>query len=85
MKVFADYAKMDYYGVCHTEISKWYGNLYRKMLESGECTIFYTPNYKLNKQNNVAGGILRKRLRYILIAASNTPLNSSIVGTRLKP
>ena len=42
MKVFADYAKMDYYSVCHTEISKWYANRYRKMLESGECTVFYT-------------------------------------------
>lgn len=55
MKVFADYAKMDYYTVCHTDISTWYANLYNKMLESGECTIYYTPNYKLDKQP-IGGG-----------------------------
>jgi DNA polymerase, archaea type len=55
MKVFAGYAKMDYYQVCHTEIGRWYANLYTEMLESGECTIFYTPNYKLNKQA-IGGG-----------------------------
>jgi DNA polymerase elongation subunit (family B) len=55
MNFFAGYARMDYYDVCHTEISTWYANLYRKMLQSGECTIFYTPNYKLNKQP-IGGG-----------------------------
>jgi DNA polymerase, archaea type len=55
MKIFADYAKMDYWLVCHTEISKWYANRYRKMLESGECTVFYTPNYRLDKQA-IGGG-----------------------------
>jgi DNA adenine methylase Dam len=50
MKVFAGYAKMDYYLTCHTEISTWYTNRYQKMLESGECTVSYTPNYKLDKQ-----------------------------------
>ena len=55
MKIFAGYAKMDYYLVCHTEISKWYANRYKKMLESGECTISYTPNYKLEKQA-IGGG-----------------------------
>jgi DNA polymerase, archaea type len=49
MKIFADYARMDYYLVCHTEISKWYANRYQRMLESGECTVSYTPNYKLEK------------------------------------
>jgi DNA polymerase, archaea type len=50
MKTFAAYAKMNYYLVCHTEISKWYANRYMNMLESGECTVSYTPNYKLDKQ-----------------------------------
>lgn len=54
MKVFASYAEMDYYLTCHTDISKWYANRYQKMLETGECTISYTPNYKLDKQ--VIGG-----------------------------
>jgi DNA polymerase I len=55
MKIFAAYAKMDYSLVCHNEISTWYANRYRKMLESGECTILHTPNYKLNKQA-IGGG-----------------------------
>ena len=54
MKVFAGYAKMDYYLVCHTDIANWYANRYREILESGECTISYTPNYRLDKQ--VIGG-----------------------------
>ena len=55
MKIFAGYAKTDYYLVCHTEISTWYANRYRNMLESGECTVFYTPDYKLDKQA-IGGG-----------------------------
>jgi DNA polymerase, archaea type len=55
MKVFAGYAKMDYYLTCHTEISTWYANRYQKMLECGECTVSYTPNYKLDKQA-IGGG-----------------------------
>jgi DNA polymerase, archaea type len=54
MKIFADYAKMDYYLVCHTDISSWYANRYQKMLESGESTLSYTQNYKLDKK--VIGG-----------------------------
>src|SRR5215469_2812557 len=30
MKIFAGYAKMDYFLVCHTEISTWYANRYSK-------------------------------------------------------
>jgi DNA polymerase, archaea type len=55
MKDFAGYAQMDYYLACHTEISNWYANRYRTMLESEECTVFYTPNYKLKKQA-IGGG-----------------------------
>ncbi|HET7284913.1 MAG TPA: hypothetical protein VFI70_09530, partial [Nitrososphaeraceae archaeon] len=47
MKVIAKYSEMDYYQVCHTNVSNWYANLYRKMLESGRCTVAYTPSYKL--------------------------------------
>jgi DNA polymerase elongation subunit (family B) len=70
MKVFADYAKMDYYGVCHTEISTWYANRYRKMLDSGECTVFFTPNYKLRKQK-IGGG------------HRTTPVRAFYVGTKV--
>ena len=55
MKVFAGYANMDYYLVCHTDIGRWYANRYQKMLESGECTVSFTPNYKLDKQT-IGGG-----------------------------
>ena len=55
MKIFAAYANMDYYLVCQTEISTWYANRYTKMLESGECTVSYTLNYKLDKQA-IGGG-----------------------------
>src|SRR5215470_12242514 len=55
MKIFAAYAQLDYYLVCHTEISYWYANRYEKMLESGESTVFYTPNYRLDKQS-IGGG-----------------------------
>ena len=49
MKIFADYVEMDYYVVWRTEISKRYANRYKKMMESGECTVFYTPNYKIGR------------------------------------
>jgi DNA polymerase, archaea type len=68
MKVFAGYAKMDYYLVCHTEISTWYANRYKKMLESGECTISYTPNYKLDKQA-VDGGHHTQPIKGFFIGA----------------
>src|SRR5215813_6611616 len=29
MKVFASYANMDYYLVCHTDIGRWYANRYQ--------------------------------------------------------
>jgi DNA polymerase, archaea type len=70
MKIFAAYAKMDYFVVCHTEISKWYANRYRKMLESGECTILYTPNYKVNRQ--AIGG-----------AHHTPPIQGSFTGTKI--
>jgi DNA polymerase, archaea type len=55
MKVFAGYAEMDYYQVCHTNVNHWYANRYKRMLESGKCTVTYTPNYRLPKQD-IAGG-----------------------------
>ena len=55
MKIFAGYAQMDYHLICHTDISTWYANRYKKMLESGQCTISYTPNYTLPKQS-IGGG-----------------------------
>ncbi|MFY9870527.1 MAG: DNA polymerase domain-containing protein, partial [Candidatus Nitrosopolaris sp.] len=70
MKIFAGYAKMDYYPVCHTEISKWYANRYRKMLESGECTVSHTPNYKLEKQA-IGGG------------HHTNPINGFFIGTKI--
>jgi DNA polymerase I len=55
MKVFAAYAEMDYYKVCHTNVSTWYANKYMKMIERGECILSFTPDYKLQKQE-IGGG-----------------------------
>ena len=55
MKVFAGYAEMDYYNVCHTSVSAWYANKYKKMIERGEGNLSTTPNYTLKKQE-IGGG-----------------------------
>jgi DNA polymerase, archaea type len=49
MKVFAGYSNMDYYYTCHSRSGGWYANRYQKMLDSGECSIEFTPNYTLTK------------------------------------
>lgn len=55
MKVFAEYAEMDYYKVCHTGVGNWYANKYKKMLERGDITVKFTPNYKLSKEEYAGG------------------------------
>jgi len=55
MKIFAYYAQMDYIMTCHTNISYWYDNKYDKMIETGEWTLSFTPNYKLPKEP-IGGG-----------------------------
>jgi DNA polymerase, archaea type len=55
MKIFARYAEMDYILTCHTGVSYWYANKYDKMIETGECTLSFTPNHKLSKQS-ISGG-----------------------------
>jgi DNA polymerase elongation subunit (family B) len=55
MRVFAHYAELDYYTVCHTNVSRWYANKYKKMIESGESTLRYTPDFKLKKMK-IGGG-----------------------------
>jgi DNA polymerase elongation subunit (family B) len=55
MKVFSRYAEMDYYKVCHTGVGNWYENKYKKMLERGEITVKFTPNYKLEKEEFTGG------------------------------
>jgi DNA polymerase, archaea type len=55
MKIFAHYAELDYFITCHTSISYWYANKYDKMVESGESTVSFTPNYRLPKQS-ISGG-----------------------------
>ena len=55
MKVFAAYAEMDYYKVCYTNVSTWYANKYRKMIERGECILSFTPDDKVQKQE-IGGG-----------------------------
>jgi DNA polymerase, archaea type len=42
MKIFASYARMDYYLVCHTDISTWYASRYKKMLDSRMYCFIYS-------------------------------------------
>lgn len=46
---------MDYFRVCHTNVSKWYEQKYKNMIERDEGTIEFTPNYGMKKQN-IGGG-----------------------------
>jgi DNA polymerase elongation subunit (family B) len=55
IKSFSVYSEMDYFIVCHTNVSKWYEHKYKKMIERDEGTIEFTPNYRLKKQN-IGGG-----------------------------
>ncbi|HZA70630.1 MAG TPA: hypothetical protein VE548_13115 [Nitrososphaeraceae archaeon] len=55
MKFFAHYAELDYFIICHTNISYWYANKYDKMIERSECKISFTSSYKLPKQP-ISGG-----------------------------
>lgn len=55
INIFAYYAEMDYSMTCHTNISYWYANKYDKLIKRGECTLSFTPNYKLIKQP-ISGG-----------------------------
>lgn len=55
MKIFAYYAEMNYFMTCHTDVSVWYANKYDKMIQSGECTVAFTPYWTLPKQP-ISGG-----------------------------
>lgn len=55
MKIFAHYAEMDYIMTCLTNISYWYANKYDRMIERNECTISFTPNYRLLKRTWLTG------------------------------
>ena len=46
---------MDYYKACHMNVSKWYENKYKKMVEKGECNLIYTSFYRLEKKE-ISGG-----------------------------
>jgi DNA replicative helicase MCM subunit Mcm2 (Cdc46/Mcm family)/DNA polymerase elongation subunit (family B) len=55
MKSFSAYSELDYFKVCHTNVTKWYKQKYKNMLQRGEGTVDFTPDYKLKKEN-IAGG-----------------------------
>ena len=54
MEFIALYAEMDYTIACHTGVTKWYANIYNKMIERDECTLQYSE-HKIPKQE-IAGG-----------------------------
>ena len=55
MKVFSKYAEMNYFKVCHTNVSAWYENKYLIMIFRGECSLTFTPNYTVQKEK-IGGG-----------------------------
>jgi DNA polymerase, archaea type len=54
MEFIALYCEMDYIITCHTGITKWYANIYDKMIERDECTL-QSSEHKIPKQE-IAGG-----------------------------
>jgi DNA polymerase, archaea type len=54
MEFIALYAEMDYIITCHTGVTKWYTNIYEKMIERDECTL-QTSEHRIPKQE-IAGG-----------------------------
>ena len=54
MEFIALYSEMDYIITCHTGITKWYANIYDKMIERDECTL-QSPEHKIPKQE-IGGG-----------------------------
>ena len=55
MKSFSAYSELDYFKVCHTNVTKWYEQKYTKMIQRGEGTVDFTPDYRMKKEN-IAGG-----------------------------
>jgi DNA polymerase, archaea type len=54
MEFIALYSEMDYIIICHTGVTKWYANMYDKMIERDECTL-QSSEHKIPKQE-IAGG-----------------------------
>jgi len=54
MEFIAMYSEMDYIITCHTGVTKWYTNIYNKMIERDECTL-QTSEHKIPKQDYGGG------------------------------
>ena len=54
MEFIAHYSEMDYIITCHTGVTKWYANIYDKMIERDECTL-QSSQHEISKQA-IAGG-----------------------------
>jgi DNA polymerase elongation subunit (family B) len=54
MEFVSIYSEMDYTIACHTGVTKWYANIYNKMIERGECTL-QTSEHKIPKQDYGGG------------------------------
>ena len=54
MEFIAMYSEMDYVITCHTGVTKWYTNIYNKMIERDECTL-QTSEHKIPKQDYGGG------------------------------
>jgi DNA polymerase elongation subunit (family B) len=54
MEFIALYSEIDYIITCHTGITKWYANIYDKMIKRDECTL-QSSEHKIPKQE-IGGG-----------------------------
>jgi DNA polymerase, archaea type len=54
MEFIALYSETDFIIACHTGVTKWYANIYNKMIERGECTL-QCFEHKIPKQEIARG------------------------------
>jgi len=54
------YSGLDYIITCHTGVSKWYTNIYDKMIESDECTL-QSSEHKIEKREYVGGNSIEPK------------------------
>ena len=54
MDIIALHAEMDYIITCHTGVTRWYANIYNKMIELGQSSL-QSSEHKIPK-HDIAGG-----------------------------
>jgi DNA polymerase, archaea type len=60
MEFIAIYSEMDYVIACHMGVTKWYSNIYNKMIERAECTL-QTSEHRIPKQEYGGGNSIEPK------------------------